>query len=78
MSFPQINSRQSFPAIQKFDEWNEEKKQIENMEVRSFFKERDVFYIRAGKNIGFEQNGKGEKFARPFIVIKKFNKETFW
>lgn len=46
------------PIHEKFDEWNEEKKQIENTGVRSFFKERDIFYIRAGKNIGFEQNGK--------------------
>lgn len=44
--------------LEKFDEWNIEKKQIESMKIRTHFKERDIFYIRAGKNIGFEQNGK--------------------
>jgi mRNA interferase MazF len=31
-----------------------------------------------GKNIGFEQNGGGDNFSRPFLVIKKFNNHMFW
>ena len=31
-----------------------------------------------GLNIGFEQDGRGESFARPVLVFKKFNKEIFW
>ena len=29
-------------------------------------------------NIGFEQDGKGFNFARPVLIFKKFNNETFW
>jgi len=31
-----------------------------------------------GKNIGFEQNGSGDNFSRPVLVIKKFNNHMFW
>ncbi len=31
-----------------------------------------------GKNIGFEQNGSGNNFSRPLLVIKKFNNHMFW
>jgi mRNA-degrading endonuclease toxin of MazEF toxin-antitoxin module len=31
-----------------------------------------------GKNIGFEQNGSGEGFSRPVLIIKKFNNHMFW
>jgi len=30
-----------------------------------------------GKNIGYEQNGKGDEFLRPVLIIKKFNKRFF-
>lgn len=41
------------------------------------YKNRDIFYIKMGQNIGFEQDGKGEDFVRPIIVLKGFNKEIF-
>ena len=31
-----------------------------------------------GVNIGYEQDGKGDDFMRPIIVLKQFNKEVFW
>jgi mRNA interferase MazF len=43
-----------------------------------FFHEREVWWCSLGHNVGFEQDGKGEKFARPVLVFKKFNKEVFW
>jgi len=30
-----------------------------------------------GKNIGYEQDGKGEEFIRPVLVFKRFNKHQF-
>jgi len=30
------------------------------------------------KNIGFEQNGSGESFYRPVMIVKKFNNHMFW
>jgi len=31
-----------------------------------------------GQNIGYEQNGTGNNFIRPVLVIKKFNNQMFW
>ena len=45
----------------------------ENASSDLYFYERDVFYAHLGINIGFEQDGKGENFERPIVVLKKFN-----
>ena len=31
-----------------------------------------------GKNLGYEQNGSGNNFSRPVLVLKKFNNRMFW
>ena len=31
-----------------------------------------------GKNIGYEQNGSGDNFSRPLLVVKRFNNHMFW
>src|ERR1700686_1884222 len=59
--------------------WHAKKTEIEHSDdVRIFFHEREVWWCSVGSNIGFEQDGKGEKFARPVLIFKKFNKEIFW
>jgi len=61
-----------------YDKWNEIKKEInEEVKYRNF-KEREIFYLKMGENIGFEQNGKGNNFVRPIIILKKFNKDMFF
>jgi predicted glycosyltransferase len=60
-----------------FDKWNELKKEIDIREKILKFKEREIFFISVGKNIGYEQNGKGDEFLRPVLIIKKFNKRFF-
>ena len=64
--------------IKKFDEWNEVKKKADNDNKLVGFRNRDIFYMKMGENIGFEQNGKGENFVRPIIILKKFNKDMFF
>ncbi len=62
-----------------YTQWHAKKTQIEHSsDERLFFHEREVWWCSAGSNIGFEQDGKGEDFARPMLVFKKFNKEIFW
>ena len=39
-----------------------------------FFREKEVWWVALGVNIGFEQDGKGEEFRRPILILKKFNK----
>ncbi len=61
----------------KYDKWNEVKKQTSSIKKKVYFKERDIFYIKIGENIGFEQSGKGDMFLRPVVILKKFNNDFF-
>lgn len=58
--------------------WTKIKKIVHNEQSRVFFKVREVWFCHLGENVGFEQDGRGEQFLRPIIVLKKFNKELFW
>jgi len=63
-----------------FDKWNHVKKNIDAREInpKLFPQLGEVWMCALGKNIGREQNGGGENFSRPMLVIKKFNNEIFW
>jgi mRNA interferase MazF len=41
------------------------------------FKEGEIWWASIGMNIGVEIFGKGHEFARPVIVFRKFNKDSF-
>lgn len=58
-----------------FDKWNKNKKVINNLN-NLFYHEREVWWCHLGINIGFEQDGKGDNFLRPILVIKGFNKNV--
>jgi mRNA interferase MazF len=61
-----------------FKEWFTEKNDLHENKVRAFFHEREIWFASVGVNIGFEQDGKHEKFLRPVVVVKKFNNEVCW
>ena len=63
--------------IKDFDSWNIHKKEIDSTDNKKTFHEREIWFIKIGENIGFEQNGKGTEFLRPVIVYKKFSKNVF-
>ncbi len=44
---------------------------------RVYFKEREIWWISLGTNIGYEQDGKNKNFERPILVLRKFNKHLF-
>ncbi|PIR37355.1 MAG: hypothetical protein COV35_09685 [Alphaproteobacteria bacterium CG11_big_fil_rev_8_21_14_0_20_39_49] len=60
-----------------FDGWNEAKKNLQENTHYPLFKERDVWWCRLGVNLGDEEDGKGEFFNRPVLVLRKFNKRVF-
>jgi len=66
--------------MKDFNSWNEIKKKIEteNNDPKKFPKEREVWMCSLGKNVGYEQNGAGDNFSRPILIIKKFNNYMFW
>ena len=55
--------------------WMPIKTRINNNESYPIgFKERDVWICNIGENIGFEEDGKGNDFTRPVLILKVFNR----
>jgi mRNA-degrading endonuclease toxin of MazEF toxin-antitoxin module len=63
--------------INLFNIWNTKKQLLDKQRKTLWFNEGEIVYINMGKNIGYEQNGKGEEFLRPVLIYKKFNSEQF-
>ena len=57
--------------------WNEVKKEVSCINKKILFEERDIVFLKMGKNIGFEEDGKGKEFLRPVLIVKKFNSNQF-
>jgi len=61
-----------------FDRWNEVKKATDAAdEARLFFREGEIWWVRLGKNIGYETDGKSDQFTRPVIILRKYNQYSF-
>ena len=60
-----------------YDTWNIHKQNIEKIKKEILFEEKDIVFLRMGKNIGFEEDGKGNEFLRPVLIYKKFNNHQF-
>lgn len=64
-----------------FDNWNELKKKIDIKkdvkEKEAYIKNRQIWWCSIGLNVGSEQNGHGEVFERPVLVLRKYTAETF-
>jgi mRNA interferase MazF len=64
--------------IKNFDNWNEKKKDLdERTNLPPYFKEKEIWWLSIGVNVGFEEDGKDSNFVRPVLVIKKFNRDIF-
>lgn len=61
-----------------FQKWHKKKEYLHEEKVRPFFREGEVWFCALGVNVGFEQDGRGESFLRPVVIVKKFNNESFW
>jgi len=65
--------------VQKdFNKWNEKKKNVDGKVGLPTFKEREIWWCSIGLNVGHEENGKGDEFHRPVLIVRKFNKRLFW
>jgi mRNA interferase MazF len=62
-----------------FDAWNRLKKILDNkiIENNIFFKEREVWWVNIGVNIGKEIDGKNKLFERPILILTKINRHLF-
>jgi len=62
----------------EYDKWNDKKQNINALRPDGiYFKEREVWWCSVGLNIGSEENGKGSRFNRPVLILKKFGPQVF-
>ena len=64
--------------MSSYDKWNELKKQLASSSTVPLFRERDIWWYAAGENLGSEINGKGPKFSRPILIVRKYGDTTFF
>jgi len=58
-----------------FDDWNRQKKKVQE-EQKRFYSVREIWWCKLGVDIGSEQDGKGENFLRPCIIVRGFGADT--
>jgi len=63
--------------MKNFDSWNEEKKKVNNKGMQKLFHEREIWWASFGVNIGREQDGRGDNFERPILILKTLSPDTF-
>ena len=59
-----------------FDGWNRTKKELHNTGKNKLYHEREIWWCTLGVNVGFEQDGSGEEFRRPVVVVKGLSRQT--
>jgi len=57
--------------------WHEVKRVLNGAGIQKF-DEGDVWWTSVGCNMGNEEDGKGDKFSRPVLVVCKFNSEFLY
>ncbi len=62
-----------------FNEWMHIKysANIRNMPDDMYVHVGEVWWVNWGKNIGFEQDGKGSDYSRPILVLRVLSRSTF-
>ena len=62
-----------------FTEWMALKTTLQNRNKRRFgYNEGEIWWNSIGKNLGFEEDGKGIEYSRPVLILRGFSKELFW
>lgn len=61
-----------------FKDWMVLKQSLHNSCSRpTWYKPREIWWVSIGKNIGFEEDGKGRYYNRPVLILHGFSKEFF-
>lgn len=63
--------------MKDFDSWNIEKKKMHNEGMQKLFHEREIWWVSFGVNIGREQDGRGDNFERPIVILRTLSPDTF-
>jgi len=66
------------PYKKDLKNWSKLKINIDSDKSRVFsFREKQIWWLAVGQNVGYEVYGKSEKFSRPVLIFKKFGSHTF-
>lgn len=60
-----------------FDDWNEQKKKAHERTDMPFCHKRELWWCALGVNVGSEQDGSGNEYRRPVLILKSMSKQTF-
>lgn len=67
------------PLVKRFRAWHSLKIKINlSNNIPNGYKERDIWWVSVGHNVGIEEDGKGGDFSRPVLIVKGFSKYQFW
>lgn len=61
-----------------FDVWMPLKKRIHFVGREWEFREREIWWMAIGENVGTEVNGKGDNFLRPVLIVRKYGPGGFF
>lgn len=65
--------------MKRFLEWIGLKERLHQAEhTPPLFKEGEIWWCYIGENIGAEVNGKGEQFTRPVLILRKYDRFSFF
>ncbi|OGF62105.1 hypothetical protein A2926_03430 [Candidatus Giovannonibacteria bacterium RIFCSPLOWO2_01_FULL_44_40] len=65
-------------VVKRFLEWIKLKEKLHKIASDPpLVKERDLWWVSFGENIGSEINGKSQLFSRPGIILKKLSREFY-
>jgi len=66
--------------IKHFDGWIKQKKKLDSNDGTDslYIKEREVWWISIGVNVGAEIDGKNELFERPVLIFRKVGRTQFY
>ncbi len=60
--------------IKHFSQWIKQKRKLHNeTSVAPLVRERDLWWVALGENVGSEMGGKSKYFSRPALVLKKLS-----
>lgn len=59
-----------------FDGWNQRKRAINAEPKGKLYHKRDIWWCSLGTNVGFEQDGTGDGYQRPALIVKGFSKNV--
>lgn len=66
--------------IKHFEQWNTQKQKLDSHKLKDslYVKEREVWWISVGVNVGAEIDGKNDLFERPVLIFRKVGREQFY